>query len=82
MVLGIKWLQLHDVRTKWASNITIFNSLYCKENYLPEGRTAIMPDIVDVPDSFKRQEPELIKEKELKLELDQLVEKPTRKPYC
>ena len=81
MALGIKWLQLHDVGTKWALNITIFNSLYCKENYLPKGRIAIIPGIVDVPDSFERQEPELIKEKELELELDQLVEKPTRKPY-
>ena len=29
-----------------------------------------MPGIMDVPDSFKRQEPELIKEEELELELD------------
>ena len=78
MVLGIKWLQLHDVGTKWASNITIFNSLYCKENCLPKGRTAIMLGIVDVPDSFERQEPELIKEEKLELELDQLVEEPTK----
>ena len=48
----------------------IFNSLYCKENYLPEGRTAIMPGIMDVSDLFERQEPEFIKEKELELELN------------
>ena len=37
-----------------------------------------MPGIVDVPDSFERQEPELIKEEKLELELDQLVEEPTK----
>ena len=36
VVLGIKSLQIHDVSTKWALNMAIFNSPYCKENYLPE----------------------------------------------
>ena len=60
MALGIKWLQIHDVGTKWASNMAIFNNPYCKENCLPEGRTAIMPGMVDVPKSFEQYEKELI----------------------
>ena len=39
--------------------MAIFNSPYCKENYLPKGRTAIMPGMVDIPESFKVQEKEL-----------------------
>ena len=53
VMLSIKWLQIHDVGIKWALNMAIFNSPYCKENYLPEGRTAIMPGMVNVPESFK-----------------------------
>ena len=39
--------------------MAIFNSLYCKENCLSEGRTAIMPGMVDIPESFEQDEKEL-----------------------
>ena len=32
--------------------MAIFNSPYYKKNYLPEGRAAIMPGMVDIPDLF------------------------------
>ena len=67
MVLGIKWLQIYDVSTKWASNIAIFNSPYCKENYLPKEQTVIMPGMMDVPELFNQNKKELEATKEKKL---------------
>ena len=61
--------------------MAIFNSLYCKKNYLPEDRTAIMPGMVNIPNSFDHYEAkpeetimEIIKE------LDKLI-KPSKLPY-
>ena len=33
--------------------MVLFNNLYYKKNYLPGGRAAIMPGIVEVPKLFK-----------------------------
>ena len=51
VVLGIKWLQRHDVGTRWGSNMAAFNSTYCKSNCLPPGRTVMVPGMVDVPET-------------------------------
>ena len=50
IVLGIKWLQRHDVGTRWASNMAAFNSSYCKKNCLPRDKTVIISGMVEVPD--------------------------------
>ena len=50
-MLGIKWLQKHDVITKWGANIVLLNSPYCKKNYLKSRHTAIVPGIVNMPDT-------------------------------
>ena len=49
-MLGIKWLQKHNVIIKWGANIVLLNSPYYKKNYLESGRTAIIPGIVNIPD--------------------------------
>ena len=80
VMLSIKWLQLHDVGTKWASNMAIFNSPYYKKNYLPEDRTAIILGMVDVPnlfDNYKAKPVETIME--IIKELDKLM-KPLKSP--
>ena len=50
VVLGIKWLQRHDATTKWAANMVLLNSPYCRKNCLEAGKIAIVPGIVEVPD--------------------------------
>ena len=61
--------------------MAIFNSLYCKKNCLPKGRTVIMPGMVDVPDLFNYYEakPEEIIIKIVK-ELDNII-KPSKLHY-
>ena len=50
VVLGIKWLQRHDVTTRWGANMVLLNSPYCKDNCLELGRPAIVHGLVEVPD--------------------------------
>ena len=52
VVLGIKWLQLHDVTTRWGANLAFFNSNYCKKSCLSEKNSAIVPGIIEVPDTI------------------------------
>ena len=53
IVLSIKWLQQHDVFIKWAVNMTIFNSSYCKKHCFKEDQTVIMSDMIEVSDVSK-----------------------------
>jgi hypothetical protein len=54
VVLGLPWLRLHDVTSKWAANTVRFESLYCKRHYLVKG-----PFIIHsyVPEIKKRDAP-------------------------
>lgn len=51
VILGIKWLQKHDMTTKWGANMAIFNSPYCKKNCLKNGQPVIISGMIDVPDT-------------------------------
>ena len=53
VILDIKWLQIYNINIKWASNIAIFNNLYCKKNCLSEERTIITPNIVNILELFE-----------------------------
>ena len=53
MVLGIKWLQTHNISIKWVSNIAIFNSPCYKKNCLSKGQTVIMLNIINILKVFK-----------------------------
>ena len=62
VILGIKWLQKHDVTIKWGANMVLLNSPYCKKNYLESGRTAIVPGIINIsntPAYLQPKEPPL-----------------------
>ena len=52
VILGIPWLQKHDVTTKWASNLAILNSPFCRKNCLREDQqTVIARGLVNVPEA-------------------------------
>ena len=53
VVLGIKWLQKHNMQTKRSTNIVSLNSPYSKKNYLKLKRTTIVPGIIEVPNTPK-----------------------------
>lgn len=57
VVLGIKWLQQHDATTKWAANMIIFNSPYCKRNCLKGETSTIVTGIIDIPDDLETRIP-------------------------
>ena len=47
IVLGIKWLQIHDVSIRWAMNSLTFNSPYCRQHCLDNSIGSIFHYLAD-----------------------------------
>ena len=50
IVLGIKWLQIHDVSIRWAMNSLTFNSPYCRQHCLDNSESNTVIGITNVPE--------------------------------
>ena len=50
IILGIKWLQIHDVSIRWATNSLIFNSPHCRRNCLNNSESNTVVGNTDVPE--------------------------------
>ena len=50
IVLGIKWLQIHDVSIRWAMNSLTFNSPHCRQHCLDNSESNTVMGITNVPE--------------------------------
>ena len=75
IVLGIKWLQIHDVSIRWAMNSLTFNSPYCRQHCLDNSESNTVIGITNVPEL--RAEKPLVVESSASPDLTAAIEDPS-----